>query len=82
MGLPRSRSAVSIAGLPARWIRVGRIAPRATFRKSLAIGVWYMAVLMSILLSLNRYGALVALGLHLVFLAWIIFASEQVEAQG
>lgn len=61
---------------------VGRIAPRATFRKSLVIGVWYMAVLMSILLNLNRYGALVALGLHLVFLAWIISASKQVEAQG
>lgn len=61
---------------------LGRVAPRATFRKSLAIGVWYMAVLMSILLNLNRYGALVALGLHVVFLAWIISASKQTEVRG
>lgn len=61
---------------------MGRIAPRATFRKALVIGVWYMAVLMSTLLNLNRYGTLVALGLHLAFLAWIVSASKQVEAQG
>ncbi|PXV58787.1 hypothetical protein SAMN04487785_10432 [Dyella jiangningensis] len=81
--------AALVIGIPALMLStkigqrsVGRIAPRATFRKSLVIGLWYMAVLMSILLNLNRYGALVALGLHLVFLAWLIYASKQVEAQG
>ncbi|GAA0887274.1 hypothetical protein GCM10009121_01550 [Rhodanobacter soli] len=60
----------------------GRIAPRATFLKSLVIGAWYMAVVMSILLNLNRYGALVALGLHVVFLAWIIYAPRRIEGHG
>ena len=57
----------------------GRIAPRATFLKSLIIGAWYMAVLMSTLLNFNRYGALFALGLHVVFVAWIICAPRRIE---
>lgn len=80
---------VLVVGIPALLLSMridrrcaGLVTQRATFLKSLVIGAWYMAVIMSMLLNLNRYGTLVALGLHVAFLVWIVRASKQAEGHG
>jgi len=68
-----------IFGVPALLVavRIGRecalrVKPKATWVESLIVGVWYMAVIMTMLLNLNKYGSLVGLVLHLAFFVWLM----------
>lgn len=49
----------------------------ATGLDYLFVGVWYMAVVMTVLLNLNRYAAPVGLLLHAAFFAWLVFESKR-----
>jgi hypothetical protein len=72
LGVPALIVAIRIGRKYARYARI-----KATFREGLVLGMWYIAVILSIGANMNKYGSLAALFLHLAFVAWLLRESRR-----